>query len=73
MEIKLYEVKLTRAWSHEKGGKSFCLPATSPESAIEQVLAVEPYYNPEWGVTVCGVYNGKRVPVWGTTKGEAQQ
>ena len=61
MEIKLYEVKLTRSWSYEKGGKSYCLPASSAESAINQVLAIEPYYNPEWGITICGVVNGKRV------------
>ena len=63
MQIKLYEVKLTKAWSYEKGGRSYCLPASSPESAIQQVLNVEPFYNPEWGVTVCGVVNGERVPV----------
>jgi len=61
MKIKLYEVKLTCKWSPEKGGKSYCLPASSAESAINQVLAVEPYYNPEWGVTVYGIVNGKRV------------
>ena len=58
--MELYEVKLLGAWSHEKGGKSYCVPATSNEVAAKLVLNVEPYYNPEWGVTVCRITNGKR-------------
>jgi len=61
MKIELYEVKLVKAWSHEKGGKSFCLPSSSPEAAIEAVLNIEPYYNPDWGITVCKIVNGKRL------------
>lgn len=61
--LELYEVKLVKAWSYEKGGKSFCIPASSADSAVEIALAAEPFYNPEWGVTVCKVKNGKRARV----------
>ena len=60
--LKLYEVKLTGAWSHEKGGKSFSIPASSEDEAVKAVLNVEPYYNPQWGITVGLVENGKRLP-----------
>lgn len=55
MNIELYLVKLTRA-----NGKAYRLAASSPESAIEQVLAVEPYYNREWGITVANVNRGQQ-------------
>ena len=61
MEIRLYEVKLVKAWSYEKGGKSFCIPSTSREQAVESVLNIEPFYNPEWGIRTSLIKNGKRI------------
>ena len=57
--LALYQVTLTAAWSHEKGGKKYHVAATSNDSAVDQVQTVEPYYNPEWGVMVCKVTRGK--------------